>query len=354
MNTPMLPQPEPSLSANIYCAGHLDAVIFRCIAPFWRDLRSPGHARIRMLRYELGGEHLKIRIHAPESMSAALGASLESAVRPFLALGTPPLATPPAKKKTVSALPLDVEDDIELVRPDRSFLWTHHRRNVVEFGGKPLLDDDEYISRMVLAHAEATEFVLHALMPDQTGNVPFHARQNTLLRATMTGIAALPWSREKRSAYFAYHRDWLLRFILTQANQYPDMASGLVERFDRNLGQLGPGLEIYRNAADAQWNHPQENNHADASWHVAMKNLADYLAPLANDPHFQIDPFAPEPMFSALFKVFHLLANQLGVRPNDEAFAHHLLLTLSGKDDQRHAFAFDPPMMQAFCNEVAP
>jgi len=339
-----LPAPEPSLSANIYCAGRLDEVIYRAIAPFWQSVRAsaPERAYLRLLRYTRRGEHLKVRIHAPEALTAGLRASLEAAVLPCLD------ATAPAAqgRPLAAAPPIDAEDEAAELQPDRSFVWTHCRRSHVEFGGKPLLDEDAYVGGMVLCQSEASERVLAALKPDAEGNVPFRVRQNTLLKAVMSGVAALPWSPEQRRGYFGYHRDWLVRFSLAQGNQGPEKATESIARFDANLARLGPGLEAYRKAAESQWARSGEGapprEEADGLWQEAVRTLHGVVAPFARNPAYRVDPFAPELMYSALFKVLHTLGNQLGLKPADEAFAHHLLLHVAG-GHEGHGFAHDPP-----------
>jgi hypothetical protein len=346
MSESMLPSPEPSLSASVYCAGRLDEIIHRCIAPYWREVRGagPDRAYIRLLRYARGGEHLKIRIHAPEAMSPGLGASLEAAVRSCLD-GLPGAPAERAERPRDAAPPIDVEDESPEAHRDRSFVWTRYRRSHVEFGGKPLLDDDAYVARMVVCQAEAAERVLSALKPEPQGGVPFRVRQNTLLKSAIVAVSALPWSPEHRSAYFAYHRDWLVRFSLAQGNQGPEKAVDAVARLDANLQRLGPGLEVYRKAAEARWGRADEGaaplDDPDARFRAAIGELHRHVAPFEGKPGYQVDPFAVEPMFSALFKVLHVLGNQLGLKPSDEAFAHHLLLHVSG-GGERHGFAHDP------------
>ncbi|MFS8064935.1 MAG: lantibiotic dehydratase C-terminal domain-containing protein, partial [Byssovorax sp.] len=148
MSSAPLPLPDPLLTANVYCAGRLDHVLHRGVAPFWRRLRE-GHAEqqayLWCVRYPRGGEHLKIRVHAPEARSSALRSSLEAAVSDALAeLGAATTATAPPRPD--GALPIDVEDEGTEAHADPSFLWTHYRRSAVSFGGGPLLDDDRYVA----------------------------------------------------------------------------------------------------------------------------------------------------------------------------------------------------------------
>lgn len=339
----LLPAPEPSLSANVYCAGRLDEVIYRGVAPFWQEERAatPERIYLRLLRYVRGGDHLKIRIHAPESLVARLRPSLEAAIRPCLDALAP--AAPGEGRPVAQVPPIDVEDETEGGHPDRSFVWTQYRRSYVEFGGKPLIDDDDYIAHVVACQAECSERTLAALKPDATGVVPFRVRQNTLIKAALSAVAAMPWSAEQRRGYFAYHRDWLMRYSFSQSNRGPDKAAEAVAKLEANIARLGAGLEAYRKAAEAQWGEAAPpGDETDAAFREALQALCRFVAPFAGKPELQVDPFAAEPMFSALFKVLHALGNQLGLKLADESFAHHLLLRIAGAE-AGHAFTHDPP-----------
>src|SRR5512133_161067 len=142
MSSAPLPLPDPLLTANVYCAGRLDDVLLRGVAPFWRGVRAEHpeqQAYLWFVRYLRGGEHLKVRLHAPEAMREALRSSFEAAVRSHLAtlatLGSAPAAA--AAPRSDGALPIDVEDEGAEAHPDPSFLWTHYQRSAVSFGGGP-------------------------------------------------------------------------------------------------------------------------------------------------------------------------------------------------------------------------
>lgn len=345
MNERMLPQPHPALSVNIYCAQRIDEVIHRCIAPFWRQARpsDPHRSYLRIQRYGRGGEHLKVRLHAPEAALDKLRHSLEMAVKSYFdTIAAIPAST---EVRTFSHVPaMDVEDESPAGHADRTFVWTHYRRNPIEFPGKPLLDDDGYVARAVRCLAESTERVLEAIVPDEQGMVPFHVRQNTLLRLLMASISALPWSPEHRSAYFAYHRNWLVRYrlMLVGAPGNIEKANEMMQRFDTNLDRLGAGLDSYRQKAATQWNQSGDLlDDAETSWRAAIADMHQHVAQLGEDPRFHIDPFATNATFPALFKAQHAIGNQLGIPPGDEAFAHHLLLEVSG-GRQNHGFSFQP------------
>src|SRR4051812_36808733 len=63
--------PDPIISANLYDFRRLDRVIARFVVPFLlaaeaKALDQPFY--LWMLRYLRGGEHLKIRVHAPDAL----------------------------------------------------------------------------------------------------------------------------------------------------------------------------------------------------------------------------------------------------------------------------------------------
>jgi hypothetical protein len=343
MSSAPLPLPDPLLTANVYCAGRLDEVLHRAVAPFWRGFRAEhpdSPAYLWCVRYPRGGEHLKLRLHAAEALRSSLRSSLEAAVSEALAtLGTAPIA--PAPPRPDGALPIDVEDESAEARPDASFLWTRYRRSAVSLGGGPLLDDDRYVGLLTRCLGAGCEKALDALQPDAQGNVPFRARQIALLKAVISGMASLGWSPERRSSYLAYHRNWLLRFVLTQSRQGPEMADEWLSRFDVNVARLGPARATLQATADAQWRGNTVDPGADDPWRESLRALGDHVGGFAGQPGYQIDPFSSDPVFPALFKALHGLGNQLGLKPSDESFTHHILLRLSA-GEERFGFSLEP------------
>src|SRR6476661_446290 len=106
--------PDPALTANVYCSGRLDTVIFGAVAPFWRELRphDPGRlGHLWLMRYGKGGEHLKIRFHGPESCRPLIRGRLEERVTAFLGSLEP--AAEPAPPARERAPAIDVEDAAE-------------------------------------------------------------------------------------------------------------------------------------------------------------------------------------------------------------------------------------------------
>jgi hypothetical protein len=334
--------PDPVVTANIYRAGRLDEVIHRVMAPVWGEFQQhdPDHAcYLWLMRYGKGGEHLKVRFHGPEVLAPRFRDPLGEAVEAYLA-GLPENVEPLLKKGVAGAPPIDVEDNVEEDHPDRSFLWTRYGRSHVSLGGKPFLLDDRYAALFTTCMAKACEQVL-ALQLDDQGAFSHKARQTTLLKALIGGLAALGFPPEKRAQYLAYHRDWLLRFLLPKERRAEvEPVQGFQGHFDERLAKMGKILETLGRAAAEEWQdrtEPQTKfRGSGAPWRRALVDLYLYVRPFGSDPDYHLDPFASDPAFSPVFKVFHGLGNQLGLNLAEEAFAHHILFTVSrevGGDD---------------------
>jgi hypothetical protein len=324
----MWSSPDPALTANIYCASSLDGVLFRAVAPFWRELRPHDPERLCglwVMRYSRGGEHLKVRLHGPERYRSLLRETLEGRVNDFIAS----LPESPIRERSAGGRPpaIDAEDDVDSDHPDPSFLWTTYRRSQISLGGKPFLTDDRYAALFTRCLCAACELVL-AQEPAGQGTLPHPVRQRTLLKALIAGFAALGFPVGKRRDYFAYHRDWLLRSVLPKDRRLePEAIEQLCRRLDEQAATMGSSRLSLRGAAEEEWNGrgARREGGPDAPWRQSLAALLEYVSPLCRDPDYRLDPFAGDPAFAPLFKVFHGLANQLGLKPLDEAFAHHLL-----------------------------
>jgi hypothetical protein len=320
--------PDPAVTANIYCSGRLDRVIFHAIAPFWRELRSrdpEGRCLLWLMRYGKGGEHLKVRVHGPESLRPFLRESLEEKVTAFLDL-LPEGARAPANRDRAPAI--DVEDE-DGDHPDRTFVWTSYRRSPVSLGGKPFLADDRYVALFTRCLSAGCERIL-ALEPGAGGTLSHSIRQRTLLTALIAGLAALEYSAEKRADYLAYHRDWLLRFLLpVEESCEREPAERLHRHLDEQIARMGEALLPLRRNAESGWHGSGTEVSGKADWKRSLADLLGYVAPLCRDPGYRLDPFASDPVFAPVFKVLHGFANQLGLKRMDEAFAHHLLFRIA-------------------------
>jgi hypothetical protein len=323
--------PDPALTANIYCSGLLDSVIFLAVAPFWQAFQRHDPAPacyLWLMRYGKGGEHLKVRVHGPESQCLLARGQLEERVTAFLS-GLEQPAEPVAGEQREKAPPIDVEDATD--HPDLSFLWTTYRRNPISFGGKPFLGDDRYAHLLTRCLASGCERLL-ALAPGANGLLPHALRQSTLLESLISGLAALDFSAAKRADYLAYHRDWLLRSTLSPSQR---SENGPIEQicqyFDAQIARMKGSLLPFQKAAEDGWNGSRETRSEDG-WRQSLADLLAHIASLCRDPDYHLDPFAGDPVFAPVFKVFHGLANQLGLKRTDEAFAHHLLFRIAAAD----------------------
>ena len=331
--------PDPVLTANLYCARHLDEALHRVIGPFWRAIRQhePGAgASLWTLRSGARGEHLKVRLHGPESLADPARAALQRAAAAFFARLDGRLGEPPAEWRDEGAV--DADDETGSDHPDRSLLWTRYRRSPVWLGGGPFLDDDGYVSRITRCLAAACERVL-LLETDTAGRIPYRLRQSTLLEGLVAGLAVPGLAADARPAYLAYHRDTLLRSC---AGAEKGRVENLLQHFDRRVEAFAPAASALRQAALSAWTPDAaeaEPRRVDAAWCGALANLLWYIRPLCDDPDYHIDPLAEDPAFVPVFKAFHGFANQLGLKPVEEAFAYHFLWSVICSEESQAALA---------------
>jgi hypothetical protein len=319
---------DPVLTASIYSNRGLDELIYGAIASFRARLREHDPAAawsLWMVRYSRGGEHLKVRLHGPAQERELVQRLLEEAVEAHFA------ALPKPSKGVVrisrpDAPPIDPEDEALGDRPDRTLLWTGYRRSHVNLGPLPFLADDRYAELFTTALARGADLVLDALRPDAEGKIPGTLRQRALVLGLVNGIAALRFAAEDRAAYLAYHRDWLIRFNVADQEKEEELRA----RFDHRVEGMAPALEQVRRIAEAEWE--AGSGLPAAGWREAVSALFAYLARFRGNPEYRVDPFTDDAAFPPLFKIFHALANHLGVGMFDEAFVHHLLLRATAAD----------------------
>jgi hypothetical protein len=167
-----------------------------------------------------------------------------------------------------------------------------------------------------------SEWVLavHQARPSQLTS----ARWKVLIRALLLSLPALGLDRVDGAVdYLTYHRDWLLRFLCRDANG-PDAA---LERLSREVCKRSGAVEqICRSMKSAG---VPSRNPADYGIRFAatLTELARYLEGCGDRIDSEADPFAPSMIFPPVFKVMHNLANQIGIRPFEEAYIYHLVLT---------------------------
>lgn len=321
--------PDPMISASVYCARHLDGVIHEVLGPFWKQfaLAEPeSDCYLWVVRYSRCGEHVKIRLHGPDHFRDTLRAALAGFATQYFAQ----LGSDDPEKRRLSRFdipPIDFEDESESVHPDRILMWTRYRRSVVSLGSQPLLGDDLYAARFTKCLGSSCNWVLDTLLPGPQGDFPHRIRQNAILKALTLGIGSVSFG-ELRLRYLAYHRDWLLRYLEAKSND--DLRrtgdfSFLIERFDLRLATMPAVVSRLGEIAQADLSDSQESDSL-TQWQLDLASLAAYVAGFRGDPDYDLDPFASDPVFPVLFKVFHAVANQLGLSMPEEAFSHHLLL----------------------------
>jgi len=340
---PMLPDssrcfPDPMLSANVYCSGRLSEVMNQVVAPFWREIHQQdelGQTYLWLMRYAKCGDHLKIRIHGPDSRGGSLRHLLSSRLEAYFQ------RLPPSNEEQKFrdlATPIDREDRGTTNHPDRTVLWTHYERSHISFGYEPFLSDEAYLALSSRCMGSATAVILNRLEVDATGRCPHPKLQMILINALIAGLSALPFSAEDRSTYLRYHRDWLLRDALKQGGTLagPAKMEETLAVFQRQIDKLGPAVARLSATAQERWKTSEEDDWAADlfAWRQSLADLLRHVLPLCDRPTHQIDPFADIPSFAPLFKVFHNAANQLGLTHLNEAFAYHLLLQATATPDQ--------------------
>lgn len=329
--------PDPALSASIYCAGRLDEVIQRLLAPCWEELRRDGalaDCYLWVLRYGRGGEHLKVRLHGPKGCQAAFRERLDMAQkRYFQSLGPAVTEDPPTSGS--AAPPIDTEDAEVGHHPDRTLLWTTYARSPLSLGGSPFLHDDRYLSLLTRCLGRGTEILLLRLRSGEQGGPQFPLQRRLLLQAIVAGLAALPLSTSDHARYLLYHRDGLLRYLRRRKTQAlepsavddgPSAMARALGRFDTESERLGAERGAWSELAQSS-GAPWDGDFA--AWGQALRDLFAYLEPRCAALDHPLDPFAEHPVFPLLFKAFHGFANQVGLSHLNEAFLHHFLVGLT-------------------------
>jgi hypothetical protein len=184
----------------------------------------------------------------------------------------------------------------------------------VNLGPDVFLGDDGYVARMCTALAAAGGLALETVEPGVAGG----RRLGVLRRAVLSGLAAAELDPAQRAAYLAYHRGWLLRFLFWQQ----DREDEAVATFDQQAARMAAAVEQIRRDVDEAGEAPA----ARGEWEHAVASLAAFVSAFRGRDGYDVDPFSADPVFPAVFKALHGLANQLGVDMRNEAFVHHLLL----------------------------
>ncbi|HYU35955.1 MAG TPA: hypothetical protein VEW48_27670 [Thermoanaerobaculia bacterium] len=328
------PYSDPVLTANLYCTGHLDEILVQVIAPWWGEIRQldpDSGAFLWTMRSDKGGEHVKVRLHGPESLANPARTVLQQAADAFFGRVEPASGRPATGWKGAA---INDDDEADLDHPDCSLRWTHYRRSRASLGPRPFLDDNGYVGRITRCMAAGCERVL-LLEPDAAGHIPNWVRQSSLLDGLIAGLAAPGFPADARRAYLIYHRNALLRFTLNTENAEAGKMYDLLQLFERQVEAKGPTVDALRRTARSEWMRASTGEESAGAWPRSIANLIWYIRPLCEDPDYHVDPSADDPCFVPVFKVFHGLANQLGLNFLEEAFAHHLLASVTEDEASR-------------------
>jgi hypothetical protein len=320
--------PDPVLTANIYCAHCEDQVLGMVISKLRKNFRiqgSAGWGYLWFVRYGRCGAHLKLRVHAPPMLQSRLKDLLRDAIEAYFA--SDEMMPEPASRLGYSSLPpLDREDELETLYPNRTLLWTEYRRSPISLGGAPFLHDDGYVARLTRCLGAGCEVVLDLFENVRDVETIHSRRQSTLFALLLSALAATFDGWDERISYLAYHRDWLIRFILQKRNAAASQATDVILRFDARLNEsIVSVLETLRQAVLRNW-FGCSYTEAVNEWSSALCDLRDYIKPLCAAADYRLDPFALTSVFTPLFKILHGIGNQLGLDMLNEAFAYHHLL----------------------------
>lgn len=301
---------EPVFSASIYAGGQLDQVLTEVVAPFYRDVtQEDPEAGIWAVRYSRRGEHLKLRAHSASLQAEDLEARLRHFAEGFWAEQSPSDGERVARFDIPA---IDSEDEPNEAVPDRTVQVTAYRRSQVTLGAQTFLDHDDIVAAMHKALAAGFARCLGLSAEQLAGQ-----RQNLLAKTQLDAVLSA-MDRATAVDYLAYHRNWLLRFFVPNTKREEQLTA----HFEERVQAMGPLVDRLRQ---------MEPEAAGDPWVDAVADLLRTLEPYAEDPAFDLDPFAGARWQPAFFKVVHGVANSFGVRPMDEAFICHLLHTaLSG------------------------
>jgi hypothetical protein len=331
--------PDPVATASLYCSGALDLAVSRAFAPCWSDLRADGlngECYPWMLRYARGGEHLKLRFHAPLESAPAVRRRLAERVEAFFAEIGP--ATAGDRHVEPQAPPIDPEDEEEGEPADRSLRWTTCRRSPLIFGASPFVEDESYVTRFTRCLGAATLRSFSTLSSDGADGPAFRTRYATLFELVDEALGELDLGPDRRLAYLAFHRDWLVRVVVAHSPAPAAMVRKVLDRFDLQIERRqAAGPTAGETDAASPVGEP-----GPWPWGPTVAAFFARAGELAARAEGRIEPFAPEAVFAPLFKMLHAVANGLGMNPLNEGLVHHELLARAGGGDGHREVRLTP------------
>lgn len=308
---------EPRISSSIYCAGHLDELLHRCIAPLWLELRAAGvEGHLWLMRYARCGEHLKLRFHGSPAAGEGFRRVLCDAVEDFFTgLSTPPAVDQPLNEQL---FPVDPEDLADEPYPDRSVLWTTYRWSPGTMGREPLADDRTLASLFTRCLAIGCEHMLREFAPDDHGIYPASMRIRLVRELLVCAPACLGFPPREAARYLDYHRDWL---ILGAGGDLASTHELFAAKMRREVGDPAAFWRSYRRAAGEGPRDALDN------WIAALGVLLAHVCHLAGvgRPWEPDDVYMRDQVLAPLFKSIHGLANLVRVGLYNEAFLCHVI-----------------------------
>jgi hypothetical protein len=320
-------QPDPILTANILARNRLDDVLAHVIAPFRAEADKLLHDEYRFMwvrRSLCNGEHLKLRVHGQPQHRDALKQMLSKhAVGFFEALYHLPREQPHIADQ---AMEPDLEKEMAICPHDRTLVWTTYRRMPVSLPPPPWVGDDCFTAQFCRCLGQGLELLLVALEAGVLESAS--GRYNLLVKALVSGLG-VAWSGKlkRNSDYVTYHRDWLLRFFVEEEQ---DRVRAL-QQFDKQAQRSEAMTEDLLFLVKEKWQTPAELGDGAESWVASVAEMAAYVRSFEGRADYQVDPFTLDVSFPPFFKVFHGLANEIGLAPMQEAYIHHLLFITTEK-----------------------
>src|SRR4051794_34311879 len=325
MALPSLDFPDPILTANVYCEGSLDQLIWGTLAPLWARHQAVGEHRGSFLwfaRYRRGGEHLKIRFHGSPAAREAFQPVLAADIQSFLD-HLPGEAATDDRDCQPGQFPVDPEDQCTTAYPDRSLLWTSYQRQPGIMGRQPMSDDLLHTPLFTRCLGYGSDIILKSCRPDSQGGLVSDARRLSLaLKLFVAAWSSLDLPSAKKVEVFRYHRDWLLTSFNLDVTQ-------ICAALDRRLQSRPETLAGLRALLDTGGEPEPESAADDDSfglWQSCFAELFHYTVQRANDPDFLQDSFLKDQVLATVFKLLHAHTNQLATGLLNESYLCQLLI----------------------------
>ena len=319
-------QADPNITLSAYPGSDVDRLLIEGVAPLWLEFQEecgPLAAALWFMRYRRCGEHVKLRVYVDPSHATYFNEKVVKFISSILDKSRKQKQMDGPGLMGKHDPPIDEEDKAQSNYPTGRILWTHYNRSHVTFGGEPYLSDDEYVRLFSQCLVASCESVLARFSKNAGTTVPHAVRIVTLMVLIESGLRAAGLDAPALR-YLEYHRDWLVRFVVLKTGGAAQQQESVLGRFDARLAENQANWQRVIRAARAWKESPPEFPNA---WSIVIDRLMCYVRKLISNGAYLIDPYAPNPSFSVLFKVLHGAANQTGLSLLDEATVYQSLIT---------------------------